>query len=80
MKNYEEYLKDYQKAISEGRKKGGYVIRECVYISMKWQTDNNWNPWDNDAETRLEALRLFDIRLYQAVIEGIELVAKGMKQ
>lgn len=80
MKNYEEYLKDYQKAISEGRKKGDYVIRECVYISMKWQTDNNWNPWDNDAETRLEALRLFDIRLYQAVIEGIELVAKGMKQ
>ncbi len=80
MKNYEEYLEDYRQAIATGLQKGNeYVVKESLYISMKWQIENNWNPWDSDATVRLEALKLFDVRLYQAVTEGIEIVAKANK-
>ena len=80
MKKYEEYLEDYKYAIALGVKNSDEnVIKESVYISMKWQTENKWNPWDSDAAVRLEALRLFDIRLYTAVTEGIDIVAKASK-
>ena len=80
MKNYDEYLEDYKKAIEPGlQKNDGYIIKESVYISMRWQEENNWNPWDKYARVRLEALKLFDIRLYQAVVEGIQIVAKLSK-
>lgn len=80
MKNYDDYLADYEQAIAKGVQKGnGYIIKECVYISMKWQSENNWNPWDSDAVSRLEELKKVDIRLYQAVLEGVEIVAKMSK-
>ncbi len=81
MKSYDDYFEEYQQAIKSGVKKGdGYIIKECVYISMKWQTENNWNPWDDDAISRLEELKKNDIRLYQAVLEGVEIVARMTKE
>lgn len=47
------------KAIALGVEKDDeYVIKESVYILMKWQEENNWNPWDRDAAVRLEAFKI----------------------
>jgi hypothetical protein len=80
MKTYNEYLEEYKNAIKEGLNNGNkYIIRENVYISARWQEDNNWNPWDNTAQGKLQILEMLDKQLHKTVVEGIEIMEKGMK-
>lgn len=74
MKNYEDYKREYDRAIRNSLKKSGYrnelIVDEDIYIAIKWQIENNWNPWDKDTEKRLTKLYEFDETLFWAVYEG----------
>lgn len=74
MKTYNDYKKEYVKDVYESLKKREStdvrVVEEDVYISMKWQLENNWNPWDKDSEERLTKLYQFDEDLFWSVFEG----------
>lgn len=74
MKNYRDYEKEYDRVIYDSLQKSGHandmIIDKDVYIAMKWQIENNWNPWDKDTEERLTKLYEFDEKLFWAVSEG----------
>lgn len=76
MKHYEEYEKEYEKDIKKSFEKSGFVnrriIKKNIYISVHWQIENDWNPWDQDAEERLMQLQKQDEKLFRAVCEGVK--------
>ena len=75
MKSYSDYAREYAELLAAvGDVKDKAVIKRNIWISMKWQTENNWNPWDGDAQARLLELEEHDKRLYDAVIEGVNVL------
>jgi hypothetical protein len=80
MKTYEEYEKDYFSGVAKDIKTENvdYNIIKEVWISCKWQDDNNWSPWAMDAEQRLKDLKAIDEKLYNAVMKGISVFFKSI--
>lgn len=76
MKCYEDYEKEYEKDIKKSFEKSGFangwIIKKNMYISVHWQIENHWNPWDQDAEERLMQLQQQDEKLFEAVCEGVK--------
>lgn len=83
MKNYEDYKREYDRAICDSLKKSGYrnelIVDEDIYIAIKWQIENNWNPWDKDTEKRLTKLYEFDETLFWAVYEGTKKTMRAVE-
>jgi hypothetical protein len=81
MKSYEQYHAEYVDAISEGVRKGdNAIVKECVYISCKWQKENNCDPWDKDFSERIEELKQTDEKLYEAVMDGMIALEAAWKE
>lgn len=70
MKNYETYHNEYLAEVFK-ELKNAMVVKENIYISCKWQADNNFNPWDSDADEKLLQLQNTDTQLFSAVMDGI---------
>ena len=55
MKNYEDYCKEYEKIVSEGKAKGhNMAVRLDYYIAIHFLEDNGiTEPWANGADEKL---------------------------
>lgn len=73
MKTYEDYEKEYEQAIQDSKLKNGsdYVAKKDVWISCKWEKDTGFAPFLPNAEELLEKLKQHDVKLYEAVINGM---------
>ena len=77
----ERYMADYTKAIAPGRAAGHkYIVRPEVWIASKWTIDQEVTPWMPEFRTKLQALLTEDPELFDAVAEGLGLMADMAKE
>jgi len=56
MKTYEEYCKEYEKIVNDGKKKGhNMAVRLDFYVAIHFLEDNGiTEPWADDAPDKLK--------------------------
>ena len=69
MKTYSDYKKEYENILASVPKpERGYVIKEAVWIYVKWESDNETFPWADDYNKKREAVT--DKKLKEVLAQG----------
>ncbi len=83
MKTFKDYCAEYDATIKESMLKNPqhkYIVKRCVWILAKWETENNLNPWEKDKYIKaLQDLQTTDPELLEELSEGYELQMQAIK-
>lgn len=67
MKTFKQYADEYEAAIKGNEDK---VIPRVIWISAKWEEDNNLGPHMPEWKTTLKKLMMDDPMLFEQVVAG----------
>ena len=83
MKTFKDYCDEYDATIKDSMLKNPthtHIVKRCVWILAKWETDNNLNPWESESYTKaLKDLQKTDPELLEELAAGFELQTQAIK-
>ncbi len=78
----EQYQAEYNSAICadivKKDKKPNYIVKPEVWITFKYMTDNNINPWDPGFPDFIDKTILVDPALGAVIAAGLDSIAESM--
>lgn len=85
MKSFKQYSEEYEATIKGNEEK---VVPRVVWISAKWEEDNNMDPQNPAWKSTMQKLMLDDPMLFEQVVAGTrdrleqveEAAKKGIKE